>query len=316
MIIGGYLVSFFVYFIPLTNTLYSTTLIIPLSILYYSALRSLEDSYAICTLNESNNQSAISYHCKVQTQNNNIKQIKLQSNYNFNFTSQSNVDLEGITPIAKRYINNLEKIDTNVNNLLVSNPHIYILDNSTIHLYENNNTFNILGSIDGEKPNSISTNKKLLLMISIENNETETENEISKETNCIVSDIINNTYVLDCKINDNSIYNVQSAVSVIEDGILVINIDQKIQKGIVYNPVSKDDNDNDNDNDNDEQITLFRSKKSKGLSSGALVAIILASIVALAAVIAIIIIFVRKRNGKYVNSDSTIKGLNMTNNIA
>ena len=255
------------------------------------------------------------YHCKVQTQNNNIKQIKLQSNYNFNFTSQSNVDLEGITPIAKRYINNLEKIDTNVNNLLVSNPHIYILDNSTIHLYENNNTFNILGSIDGEKPNSISTNKKLLLMISIENNETETENEISKETNCIVSDIINNTYVLDCKINDNSIYNVQSAVSVIEDGILVINIDQKIQKGIVYNPVSKDDND-DNNNNNDEQITLFRSKKSKGLSSGALVAIILASIVALAAVIAIIIIFVRKRNGKYVNSDSTIKGLNMTNNIA
>ena len=153
-------------------------------------------------------------------------------------------------------------------------------------------------------------------MISIENNETETENEISKETNCIVSDIINNTYVLDCKINDNSIYNVQSAVSVIEDGILVINIDQKIQKGIVYNPVSKDDNDDNNDNDNDEQITLFHSKKSKGLSSGAIVAIILASIVALAAVIAIIIIFVRKRNGKYVNSDSTIKGLNMTNNIA
>ena len=63
IIIGGYLLSFFIYFIPLTNTLYSTTLIIPLSILYYSALRSLEDSYAICTLNESNNQSAISYHC-------------------------------------------------------------------------------------------------------------------------------------------------------------------------------------------------------------------------------------------------------------
>ena len=312
IIIGGYLVSFFVYFIPLTNTLYSTTLIIPLSILYYSALRSLEDSYAICTLNESNNQSAISYHCKVQTQNNNIKQIKLQSVSNFNFTSQSNVDFKGITPIAKMFMNNLEKIDANINNLLESNPRIYILDNSTIHLYENNNTFDISGSINGEKPARILKNKNLLLMISIENNETETENEISKETNCIVSDIINKNYVLNCKINDNNIYNVQSAVSVIEDGILVINIDKKIQKGIVYNPDSEEDK----DNDNNEKITLFHSKKSKGLSAGTIVAIILSSIVALAAVIVIIMIFVRKRNDKYVNKESSMRGLNITNNLA
>ena len=149
-------------------------------------------------------------------------------------------------------------------------------------------------------------------MINIENNETETEKEISKETNCIVSDIINKNYVLDCKINDNNMYDVQSAVSVIEDGILVINIDKKIQKGIVYNPDSEEDK----DNDNNEKITLFHSKKSKGLSAGAIVAIILSSIVALAAVIVIIMIFVRKRNDKYVNKEASMIGLNITNNLA
>ena len=93
---------------------------------------------------------------------------------------------------------------------------------------------------------------------------------------------------------------------------MVINIDKKIQKGIVYNPDSEEDK----DNDNNEKITLFHSKKSKGLSAGTIVAIILSSIVALAAVIVIIMIFVRKRNDKYVNKESSMRGLNITNNLA
>ena len=57
-----------------------------------------------------------------------IKQIKVKPD--FIFTSQKNVALAGIFPLAKSYMDNLQDIDERINNLFLSNPKIYILNNS------------------------------------------------------------------------------------------------------------------------------------------------------------------------------------------
>ena len=92
--------TFTIHFIPLLNYLYSKVLKFPLSIIYNTYIRRLEEnSYAECILDENKNQSSTNYFCEVQVPNTNIKQIKLQPS--FNFVSQDKVLLVGISPIAK-----------------------------------------------------------------------------------------------------------------------------------------------------------------------------------------------------------------------
>ena len=95
-------------------------------------------------------------------------------------------------------------------------------------------------------------------MINLENNKIESQNELTKEINCITTDILNNKYTLDCQINDENIYNLQSSVSIIEDGILIINFDNNMndnKKGLVFYQES----------DNGNQILLYNTKGSFNL---------------------------------------------------
>ena len=307
--------NFNVYFIPTTNTISSEELMFPLTIIYNTS--SSQDIYSKCILNKNKNETTISYLCEVKEQSTNIDQIKLRPY--FYFTSQDKVYLAGITPIAKISMNNLEKIDNKFNNLLLSNPYIYIINNSTVNRYQKN-IFNISGIINGDKPKNILVNKnlslminlennkiesqneitKLSLMINLENNKIESQNELTKEINCITTDILNNKYTLDCQINDENIYNLQSSVSIIEDGILIINFDNIMnenKKGLVFYPES----------DNGNQTLPHNPKKSKGIGAGAIVAIILAILVALASVIIITIFSVRKNHQKDLGNQSAIK---------
>ena len=105
-------------------------------------------------------------------------------------------------------MNDLKKVGDKYDSLFSSNPSIYILDNSTVDRYTPYK-FNISGTINGEKPEKISVNQNLSLMINNENNETETESEedeTTKEINCTVKDIINKNYTLDCETNDKKEY--------------------------------------------------------------------------------------------------------------
>ena len=288
--------NFNIYFIPTTNTISSEELMFPLTIIYNTF--SSQDIYSKCILNKDKNETTISYLCEVKEQSTNIDQIKLRPY--FYFTSQDKVYLAGITPIAKISMNNLEKIDNKFNNLLLSNPNIYIINNSIVNRYQKN-IFNISGIINGDKPKNILVNKNLSLMINLENNKIESQNEITKEINCITTDIINNKYTLDCQINDENIYNLQGAVSIIEDGILIIMNENK--KGLVFYPES----------DNGNQILPHSSKKSKGIGAGAIAATISAILVALASAIIITIFCVRKNHQKDLENQSAIKIMNNKN---
>ena len=278
--------TFNTHFIPLTGSLYSKKLIFSASIIYNNNyFRQLEDSNFECTLSKNNAQSSTNYLCEVQVQNKDIKQIKLLTN--FMFTSQDKVLLTGITPIAKMSLNNINKIDTKFNNLLLSNPPIFILDNCTISNNYEDRKLNISGTIKGNKPKSVIVNNSLALMINIEDD----ANELSREIKCIVISMKNYNYTLDCELYSKGIYNFQSALSIINDGILVINFDNII-------------------NENEKALVNYESedvkpniKESKRISTGAIVGIILGSLAPLAGII-IVNIFIRKKNKKEIKNEN------------
>ena len=259
--------TFTIHFKPLINELFSKIVTFSLNAIYNNYLKRLEEVNASCKLDESNSQM-VNYLCTAQAETANIKQIKFLPKFKF---SQGKVTLAGITPLAKISMNNLEEIDDKYSELLSSNPSIYILDNSTFYGYDNYK-FNISGIINGEKPTTISVNKILSLMMSLQNSEN--EEEIAKEANCTVIDIKNDKYTLDCKTADKNRYNLQSTISIIDNEILLVNINdiENYEEEAILDPYKGDD----------IQSIRYFSKRSKGIGAGAIVGIVLACFVALA----------------------------------
>ena len=181
-------------------------------------------------------------------------------------------------------------MDNKYDQILLSNPTIYILDNSILDKYETYK-FYINGIIEGNKPKSVTIDKDLVLMVNIES-----DNENStKDLNCKVINIINNNnYTLNCETNEDLKYNLQSAISILDDGLLITNFD------------------NINNNNNNPFIEpeannniKYHSNKSSGISAGAIVGIILACVVVIAIVTGIII-YIRKGKKAMNNNDSNV----------
>jgi hypothetical protein len=236
----------------------------------------------------------LSYLCEVQAPTANIKNIKVNPEFNF---GNGKVSLAGITPLAKMSMNDLKKVGDKYDSLFSSNPSIYILDNSTVDRYTPYK-FNISGTINGEKPEKISVNQNLSLMINNENNETESESEedeTTKEIKCTVKDIINKNYTLDCETNDKKEYDLQSAMSIIEEGILLVNFGNNTNGSqAIYYP----------DSDSEVSGARYHFKKSKGIGAGGIVAIVLASVAVLAALIGTIY-YLRKSPKNKNNNETT-----------
>ena len=293
--------TFTIHFIPLSNSLFSDTLTFILNIIYNTYLRRLENANAVCNKGESNSQM-VNYDCRVEADTANIKQIKFEHEFTF---SQGKVKIAGTSPLAKMSMNNLEKMDDKYSSLLSSNPSIYILDNSSFYRYDNYK-FNISGTISGEeKPSSISLNKDLSLMMNIENSEN--EEEITKEADCTVTNINNDKYTLDCTAKDKNTYNLQSAMSIIDDkDILLVNINKNgnnDDNGTILDPYIEDD----------VQNVKYHYKKSGGIGAGAIVGIVLACVAALAAVITAILCLKKSPNSTTnIDSDKVnIRNINM-----
>ena len=281
--------TFSIHFIPLLNSLFSNTLTFPLNVIYNTYLRRLEEVNANCNLGESS-ESMVNYLCRVQAETANIKQIKFEPNFKF---SQGNVKIAGTTPLATMSMNNLQNIDDKYSKLLASNPSIYILDNSSFYGY-GSNKFNISGTISGEKPTSISLNKDLSLMMNLQNNEN--EEETTKEADCTVTGIKNDKYTLDCTAKEKNKYNLQSAMSIVDNDILLVNINNSDGKedGAVLDPDTAGD------------VPNYRySKKSGGIGAGAIVGIVLACVAVLVAVITAILCL-KKNPNNVSNNDTSI----------
>ena len=135
-------------------------------------------------------------------------------------------------------------------------------------------------------------------MMNIQNNKN--EEEITKEADCTVTKINNDKYTLDCTAKDKNSYNLQSAMSIIDNkDILLVNINSSGSNGdgTVLNPYTEDD----------EQNIKYHSKKSGGIGAGAFVGIVLACVVALAAVITAILCLKKSPNDTINNNSDIVK---------
>ena len=208
----------------------------------------------------------------------------------FDFVTQSNITLIGITPFAKEFMNDVQKANDKYD--IISNNTIFILNNSTYTKYDEL-FFNISGLINGPKPKL--SNKNLILYINIES-----ETNSKEEIQCKVTNILFDNYSLTCKANKAFKGDLQSAVSYIDDGdILLVNFDKINQSSI--------------DVDIETNQKFFFSKNSGGLKPGFIAIIVIIPIIAIAAIIVLTHYFKKKSNvGKDddVNS-SSIKNLNL-----
>ena len=260
---------------------YSKTINITSKVIYNRALRGLEEEEktGICTLRKDGINSNANYLCEIQVDNSNIKNVEIT---NFHFNSEDNITLS-MTPIAKRLINNIQ--DSNKFNSL-SDAEIYILDHCIMNRYQKK-LMNISGEIQDPQP-TLKT-KDLVLMINLDS-----ENDSQNEINCTFTDIKAKNYSLNCKITQNMKGDFQNAISFIDDNILILNFDSLNE--------SKIDNIG-----NQRGVRYNFNKKNKGISGGAIVAIVLASIVCIGSLIAALMIFGKKQNSL---EDSTIVSLN------
>ena len=208
--------SFYTYFGILEGYIYSNNLKFSIQITYNTNLRLLENYEANCNLKNISNLK-ISYLCEIQTETQNINNIKIIPQFNFILQTPSVV----ISPIANIYINNIQ----NLQNQLDINSNLYILRNSKINKGENK-IFNISGIINEPLPKFQKVD--LVLTVNIENENKETD------INCNVIDINNINYIIQCKVNDNKNYTLQNGISIIGDEILLINFDDNKTSVITF----------------------------------------------------------------------------------
>lgn len=259
----------------------------PLLVEYYSLLRRLERFEGDCTLQNREINSKAQYLCEIQADTSNIKKISAVPE--FNFISQNDVILVGITPFAQMFMNEIKNIGDKFNNISESN--IYVLDHSIVKIYQKN-SFNISGEINGVQPNF--TIKDLTLIIY-----KNFENKKELEVKCIISDKIENNYTLYCMSNETFEGDIQSAISFIDNDVLVVNFDENIESKITLNIKEKK-----------KVNSFFFLKKNGGINPGAIVAIILCIIVVVVAVI--ITAYLSRKNLKKVdNTESSLMKLKL-----
>ena len=280
--------TFICYFHP-KNSILSKIIGIPIEITYYTYLRRLENFIANCTLNETNRQTLTYYNCIAKIPTANINQIKLRE-----FNPENGIKLVGIAPLAEMLFDNFLEADKKYGNLFSNKKFIYILNNSTIEKIKSKK-IEINGNIDGDKPKIFVKNKDLILIVNTES-ESETENKTT-ELNCTVGDIKGDNYTLICNITENIKYDLQNSLSIIDSEILLINFDNN-ENNVVLNETEK---------------LNFRNyrKKSKGLSTGAIVSIILASIVVVASVIGFAYFGAEKK--KILSETNSLKSVTLNN---
>ena len=250
----------------------------------------LKEWQANCTLNLIESESKYKYLCQVNEETANINQIKVVPD--FNFATQENVILSDISPLAKIFMDNIMTMKGEYDDL-ITNSTIYILDNSTYHKYKYNHLFfNISGEIKDPQPKL--DNKNLTLMINFENDE-----KIETKVNCTISNNTRNNYTLNCQTKEKFKSDLESAVSMIDDGdILLINFLNINDSMITFK-------------DTKTSGIYFRANGNNNLSTGSIIGIIIPLVLVLAIVVFTIYYLgtIQKNKQAAYDPESSRKGL-------
>jgi hypothetical protein len=298
------IIKFFIYFN--LNSLFagSKVLKFPVELTSRRVLRVLETKVAICQLVDDEGRGDIyTYLCEVEiASNQTIKNVKIVNA--FEFSSQNYSVSSGVSVSIEQYLDNILEIGNKFDYLL--NSTLYTLKNSKIELGEKP-VFNISGIINDPKPKFGKVDLNLSVFAEYEDKKEE------KQIECSIIDIIENNYILNCIGMKNTNINLKNAISVIENEILLIDFGENENTLIIYSPDENENTQTIYSSDENENKTNYSmksiNKKSGKIGVGAIIAIVLACLVAVAAVIIFIIYF--KKRDKQIDSapDSTVANL-------
>ena len=278
--------TFYIYLTPTKNILYTNQILFPMIITYNRNIRRLlKESRANCTLDLVESDVKFKYYCHVNEETANIKEVKLIPD--FDFVSQDNVTLIGITPLSKMFMNNMILLtEENIYNNILEDSFVYILNNSEFKKYDRF-MFNISGEINDPQPKL--ENKNLILTINLENND-----KLETTNQCNISNKTRTNYILNCKANEAFIGEIQSAISFIDgNDILLVNF-ADINDSII-----------DIEEEENQSQRLYAKSRSNGLGAGAIVGIIVPLVVVIALVTFLIFHFKIKNKEVILSSESS-----------
>ena len=261
----------------------------PVEITTRRVLRVLQTQDAECELIDERKGDLYAYSCEVQTPTTQtVKSLKIINKYEFSSVNYSVSG--GVSALIEGYLDNIQEIGNKLDYLL--NSTLYTLENSKIKLGEEQ-LFNISGVINGTKPKFEKVDLNLSVSAKYENKIEE------KQLECSIIDIIGNNYTLNCIGIKNTNISLQNAMSVVEKETLIIRFGENENSEILYYT---------NETKNRYSIRFFNNKGGS-LGAGAIVAIILSCLVAVAAVI-ISYYFIKKGNKTHnYYQDSTLRNL-------
>ena len=208
-------------------------------------LRILQEQEAFCE-KVGDDTEIVAYECKANGDVSTVNSIKIEPV--FNFTLQD-VKVISISPIAHTFMKNVQNATGEDDKYFKT--HLYLLDHSIITENDKYNIFNISGIIDGKKPN-ITTND-LILQVNVEKYQEILEAEI----NCTIIEINGSNYTLNCTGEKNILYDLQSAVSIINDDLLLVNFDENITSEVMFGSNWRRYNINDSNSINGGIIALI-----------------------------------------------------------
>ena len=280
------------------SIIYSQFLNFPLTIKYKNKIRMLENNENVnCTKVEPNNEEFNKYYCTALVKNINIDDIEyIELSTNFNFKPTTTFKSLYYSSLANKSLDYFQ----NITNKEYFSPEVFILDNSTV--FKHNNThFEIKGVI--EKSNPKFKEKAQLL---IDNNLS--KNDKFKKINCSLSNQKSNNYNLICSMNEKVQFNFQGSVVFTGDNIILINLENKMDKKTFDN--------SENSEEFHESIPQKNIKKKNNSSKKwIIIVIIIASIVLLLIIIIVIICVMRRKRKSYVQEQTASEmNLNQINN--
>lgn len=132
----------------------------------------------------------------------------------FHFLSPEDVEIIGITPLARMFMENLLLYDDKYDK--ISDSNVYLMENSVLYKYDTK--FNITGQIDDSQPKL--ENKSIVLMINLLSHE---GNSTKADANCNFNEYTgNNYYILNCSAQEEFEGNLQFSMSFFDNGDILL----------------------------------------------------------------------------------------------
>ena len=287
---------FSIYFARIREIVYSETLIVTIKVTYKNTLRRLqEDSkkQVECKLEDCNIENQNKYNCSFETNGEEIDNIEIEDDFDF---KDQNIDVISKTPIANQYISNLTNLGEKDN----FNKKLYILDNSTRYINNDNNEFNITGTMNDKSFNY----ENLVLTLNSEDS-----NEKTINYTCKAIKLTGENYTIQCNSNSVIKANFDGAFSDLGNENLIINFMDNPNGTIDFTTDADDDIEDGGDED---PINLkIINKKGPKLTAGGIVGIVVSCVAVLALTTALIICLRKKPNIGEKNNNNSVNSSNI-----